>query len=569
MEKQAKSIKWVEMTDVISNVYGETTWTPLWRYDVLETGDSSTIGYEEEILRVRTLFAPLENKERLVRGHFLDFDPDGTYATIDCRNYCKLDVYYFDSNTGLVAGEYPVFGFYLPNGPDIEPFVSQDMIVALRLVRQGDEWVRPEECGIDVIRIERDKGSKIREIKIRTEILKDYLCARNMGLYIEEFRHRQVQTLQAPAISWPKCHGYDERFCEHGHYIWKGWVFEHSNSDDWSEPFTLKGDLSLPAFYRVEGQLWKQYWICAGIGSPRIGGDSHSHEFVVSPNGDKHEISTLEDDEYGHVYLFFDPLIISHLQDTAGVELEWVSRDVFRVGFPSHGKFLCGISAKGNIFVISSDIARLEDWAQNLWRRENIRPEDLVDYQTHELFQNQMMCEFLHAAESPEQIFARLADELGVVFKKRTGVELWQDIDTSKEAVKRVSRFVSRNSRGLVELSKYILEALSERMSSPNLKKYIADDKATKDLKSIQLFEMALSKLDASLNAPEHVRFIRNINAIRQIDSHLMSRSEAAKRLRKVNLPEDASPFEQGAQLIEYTNIGIAAVIKLLKGESS
>ena len=115
MEKQAKSIKWFEMTDVISNVYGETTWTPLWRYDVLETGDSSTIGYEEEILRVRTLFAPLENKERLVRGHFLDFDPDGTYATIDCRNYCKPDVYYFDSNIGLVAGEYPVFGFYLPN----------------------------------------------------------------------------------------------------------------------------------------------------------------------------------------------------------------------------------------------------------------------------------------------------------------------------------------------------------------------------------------------------------------------------------------------------------------------
>ncbi len=557
------------MTDVISNVYGGTTWTPLWRYDVLKSGDSSTIGYEEEILRVRTLFAPLENKERLIRGRFLDFDPDGTYATIDCKNYCKPDVYYFDSNTGLIAGEYPVFGFYLPNGPDIEPFVSQDMIVALRLVRQGDEWVRPEECGIDVIRIERDKESKIREIKIRTEILKDYLCARNMGLYIEEFRHRQVQTLQVPVIAWPKCHGYDERFCEHGHYIWKGWVFEHSNSDDWNEPLTLKGALTLPAFYRVEGQLWKQYWISAGVGSPRIGGDSDSREFVVSPNGDKHEISTLEDDKYGHVYLFFDPLIISHLQDTAGVELEWVSRDVFRVGFPSHGKFLCGISAKGNVFAISSDIARLEDWAQNLWFRENIRPEDLADYQSHELFQNQMMCEFLRTEESPEQIFARLVNELGVVFKKRTGVELWQDIDTGKGAVKKVSRFVSRNSRGLVALSKYILEALSERMSSPNLKMYIADDEATKELKSIQLFEMALSKLDTSLNASGHVRFLRNINAVRQIDSHLMSKSDAAKRLRKVNLPEDASPFEQGAQLIEYVNTGIAALIdSLSKGLS-
>ena len=566
--KSAKNANWFEMSDVILNVYGESTWTPLWRYDILKAGDPKTVGYEEEIFRVRTLFAPLENKERLLRGHFLNFDPDETYATIDCRNYCKPNVYYLDSTTGLTAGEYPVFGFHLPDGPDIEPFVSQDMIIALRLVRQGDKWIRPEESGIDVIQIERDEKSKIREIRIRTELLRDYLCARNMGLYVEEFRHRQAQTLQAPTISWPKCHGFDERFCELGHYIWKGWVFEHSDSDSWTEPHTLKGNLSLPAFYRVEGQLWKQYWISAGVESPRIGGDSHSHEFVVSPNGAKHEISTLDDDKYGHVYLFFDPMIILHLQDTVGVELEWASRDVFRVGFPSHGKFLCGVSTKGNIFAISSDIARLEDWAQNLWHRENIRPEDLADYQSHELYQNQMMCKFLHAEESPEQIFVRLIKELGSVFRERTGVDLWRDIDTGKEAVERVSRFISRNSRGLAELAKYILEALSERMSSPNLKTYIADDEATKELKSIGLFEKALSKLDPSLDASTFVQFIRNINSVRQIDSHLMSSADIGKHLQKVNLPEGLSSFEQGAQLIEYANEGIGDLVNVLKPKS-
>ena len=554
------------MTDVIANTYGETEWTPLWRYDIIKSGDSSTIGYEEEIFRVRTLFAPLENKDRLIKEPFLDFDPDGTYATIDCGNYCRPNVYYFDSNTGTAAGEYPVFGFYLPDGPETEPFVSQDLIAALRLVRQGDEWIRPEECGIDVIRIERDKESTIREIKVRTEILKDYLCARNMGLYVEEFRHRQAQTQHAPIITWPKCHGYDERFSRHGRYIWKGWVFEHSDRETWSEPTNLKGDISLPAFYRVEGQLWKQYWVSAGASSPRVGGDSHNLKFMVSPNGDRHEISTLDDDKYGHVYLFFAPTIIMRLQDTTGVELEWASRDVFRVGFPSHGKFLCGISTKGNVFAISSDIARLEDWSQTLWLRENIRPEDLADYQSHELFQNQMMCKFLRTEESPEQIFTRLVEELGEVFKKRTGIELWQDIDTGKEAVERVSRFVARNTRGLVELAKYILEALSERMSSRNLKAFIADDAATKDLKSIGLFEVALPKMDNSLKAATLVQFIRNINAVRQIDSHLMSKADERKRMCKVGLPENASPFEQGAQLIEYANCGITVLINAIKG---
>ncbi len=266
---------------------------------------------------------------------------------------------------------------------------------------------------------------------------------------------------------------------------------------------------------------------------------------------------------------FFASTIILHLQDTAGVELEWASRDVFSVGFPSCDKILCGISSKGNIFALSADIARLEDWAQNLWCRENIRPEDRSDYWAHELVRNQMLCEFLRDEESPEQIFGRIVNELGMVFKKRTGVELWNDIDTGKTVVEKVTRFVSWNSHGLAELSKFILEALSERMSSTNLKAYIADVEATKGLKSIGLFEKALFKLDASLNATELVRFIRNINDIRQVDSHLMSSSNEKKRLMKISLPEDASPFERGAQLIEYTNRGILELIRVLSCDGS
>lgn len=565
MEKNLCDTKWFEMVDVIGNIYGDTTWTPLWRYDVIRTGHADTVDYEEEVFRIRTLFAPLENKNRLINGHFLNFNPDETYATIDCGTYCRPNVYYLDSNIGLAAGEYPVFSFLLPNGPDVEPLVSQDVIVALRLVRQGDEWIRPEECGIDVIRIERDEKSKIREIKIRTEILKDYLCARNLGLYVEEFRHRQKQTLHAPTVTWTECHGFDERFCKNGHYVWKGWVFEHSDSENWTEPSTLNGDLKLPFFYRIEGQLWKQHWVSASVGSSRVGGDSEPIQFVVSPNGEKHEISTLDDDEYGHRYLFFNPLIIIHLQDTPGVALKWVSRDVFTVSFPSHGEFLCGISRKGNIFAISSDIARMEDWAQNLWRRENILPEDLVDYQSHELFQNQMLCKFLRSEESPEQVFARRVDELGVAFENRTGVKLWQDIDAGLEAIEKVSRFVSRTRHGLVELSKYILESLSERMSSSNLKSYIANDAVTKDKKSIQLFELALLKINPSISATALVQFIRNINSIRQVDAHLMSHSDIIKRMQKVYLPEDVSPFELGALLIEYANSGLAELVKTLK----
>ena len=84
-------------------------------------------------------------------------------------------------------------------------------------------------------------------------------------------------------------------------------------------------------------------------------------------------------------------------------------------------------------------------------------------------------------------------------------------------------------------------------------------------MKSIGLFERALSKLDASLNAAALVQFLRNVNLVRQIDSHLMSHADMEKRLKKVHLPLDVSSFERGAQLIECVNNGLTTLIKSLK----
>ena len=70
VENAARDARWFEMVDVIANTYGNSTWTLLWCYDVAKTGNPNSAGYEEEIFRIRTLFAPLENKDRLLGGHF-------------------------------------------------------------------------------------------------------------------------------------------------------------------------------------------------------------------------------------------------------------------------------------------------------------------------------------------------------------------------------------------------------------------------------------------------------------------------------------------------------------------
>ena len=71
VENVARDARWFEMVDVIANTNGNSTWTLLWCYDVAKTVNPNSAGYEEEIFRIRTLFAPLENKDRLLGGHFL------------------------------------------------------------------------------------------------------------------------------------------------------------------------------------------------------------------------------------------------------------------------------------------------------------------------------------------------------------------------------------------------------------------------------------------------------------------------------------------------------------------
>lgn len=535
---------WFEMRDVIGGLYGKSAWTPLWVYEVAKSGNESLGCYHEEIFRVRTLFAPLENKEKLVHASWLDMDPDETYACVDCGHYCKPGEYYFDSSKGIVAGEYSVFNFYVHGVAANEPVLNQDLVMALHLVRNADEWIRPEEANAVIIRQVRTEDEVVR-IEILTEVLKDYLCARNMGLYIEEFRHRQEHTSEDVPYPWTNKGTVVERYADDGQYTWKGWLF---NQDGYN---------------RVEGQLWKQHWVGPACFSSRIWGDNEeSIEYIVAPDGARHAISSLDDDRYGAIYLFFDAHIINRLRERR-ISVEWISRDVLDVTFPGHSAFHCGLSKNGHMFVIAADIARLELWAQRIWVRENINPEEPVEYQGHELFQNQMCCKFLSGI-APETTYPQLLAELESSVRKHTGVRLWNDIDTGMAAVYAVDRMVAADENGLVCLAKHILESCVERLDAKALRSYIGNRLNTTDKRESQLFEMALSLMKPSVDAHALTQFMRSINFMRQADSHLMSRKSRADRVSEIAYPADSSYYEKGAILIEFVNQGLRTLISNL-----
>jgi hypothetical protein len=68
--------------------------------------------------------------------------------------------------------------------------LSPDLVVALRLTKEGTNWVRPEEDIVVVAREAMDSNGSTRLIEIKREFLMDYLAARGLSLHLSYYRQR-------------------------------------------------------------------------------------------------------------------------------------------------------------------------------------------------------------------------------------------------------------------------------------------------------------------------------------------------------------------------------------------
>jgi hypothetical protein len=69
--------------------------------------------------------------------------------------------------------------------------VHPDLVLGLRLIREGNEWLSPEDGYEKVIELVFSDDGRPARLSIRAEYLKDFLCARGMALYVTSYRsHR-------------------------------------------------------------------------------------------------------------------------------------------------------------------------------------------------------------------------------------------------------------------------------------------------------------------------------------------------------------------------------------------
>ena len=189
MSSDPPAQSWFEMADYRRRRFAAAVWVPLRASEKLVgEGEYCYPGWKEEFFIAHTIAFPPDKRSEADRLDWQDFGHSrGPYAYRDGR-YKPCEVYQRNDHEDL--GVALVFEQHLGNGHPPIWHLNQDLVMALQLLQDGDQWVRPEEDYAVVARQRRDAEGLITAIEIRGDCLRDYLAARGLALRLYYFRSR-------------------------------------------------------------------------------------------------------------------------------------------------------------------------------------------------------------------------------------------------------------------------------------------------------------------------------------------------------------------------------------------
>jgi len=193
--------KWFKMQNIIKRDFNKHVWTTLFSSQKNFEGNYGCEGYNEEYTGIISVLFSEQNKNTALQFHWSDISSICENKPIIFDNeYFESDIY--ENYSSKVKGQFLVMkqNIYCENANNF--YLHQDLILALGLVKENDSWICPEEDYNEVVRLNRDNSSKIFKIEIKTEYLKDYLCARNSGLLISSYQARRYFSTNKLKLEW-------------------------------------------------------------------------------------------------------------------------------------------------------------------------------------------------------------------------------------------------------------------------------------------------------------------------------------------------------------------------------
>ncbi|EGQ9934673.1 hypothetical protein ACEOHO_003534 [Vibrio vulnificus] len=565
---------WILQNKETRRTFSKATWVPLRASINDEKGNCKYIGFVKEYFGCGSVAFPPEHKETAEKASWSDIGIGCTaqpYAYED-GFYSSIEQYQWNDKEPI--GIHLVFEHPQPVVGGSLWILNPDLVVALRLIKEGNNWVRPEENFVVVAREVLDDKGEQRLIEIKREFLLDYLAARNLSLKLSYYRQRveNVPTLENSEYVGLKDHQ-EER--DNGRYelltrnlndvfggswamfrTWRTDVDEEEDApamgpetNENTDYESFEGNNSGYDGVRVEGEFWRDEWIEHQDISKRVRGDSDTNlpQFIVETDSTRKASSELNNEDVGR-WLWFRSSIINELLGLRGFSFEWYTAETGAIQSTSGYSVHFGVNSEDLITVYAYDIARLPSWEQYRWAAHNVVPEGKV---SRELLDSQVKAQPA-STRAVEELLFEVMSMLENGFKRDFNVSLFSHELNREEASKKISRFESKDKASLLRLAKEIVRVFSDRLNVKELRNLSTHPNKDK-LGSNKLLQDILSKKVGDDTARKVFGPIVGAYDMRVGDAHPTS-SKIDEALKLAGIDDDNSFLRQGEQLI--SNVG-------------
>ena len=575
---------WILLTKETRRTFSSSTWVPLRASGTDEKGDVKEIGFVSDVFACGTAAFPPEHREVAGKLSWSDIGIGHNVAPYAYEGGGYLSIEQYQRNDKDPIGVNLVFEHPQPVVGGRLWILNPDLVIALRLIKEGTNWVRPEENFIIVAREVLDEKGTHRLIEIKREFLIDYLAARNLSLRISYYRQRveNVAEIEGSTYAGLVSHqmqrdgGRFELLIRSLEDVFGGsWALmrawrtdvdeeedapvmgpESNDNTDYESSQGYRGGYE---GVRVEGEFWRDEWIEHQGQSVRVRGDVNNNlpQFIVETDGKRMSSADLNNEDIGR-WLFFRVNVVSELISLRGFTLEWYTAETGSIRSTSGIGIHFGINSSELITVYAYDIARLAAWEQHVWAAHNVVPDGKV---SSELLSSQVRAQpaTTHAVE--ELLFKSMR-MLEQGFRERLNVNLFTRDINDAEVMQHISRFASKDQASLLRLAKELVRVFSERLDVSALRKLSTHAKKN-ELGPNKLLENVLAQKVGVDKAREIFGVLAGAYDMRIGDAHPTS-SKIGDALKLARVDDSQSFLKQGEQLISNFGQAVWWIGKLL-----
>lgn len=581
---------WILQEKETRRIFAKATWVPLRASvnDVQGQVRDTEVGYVSEFFGCGSVAFPPEHREVAERLSWSDIGIGHSarpYAYKD-GHYSSIEQYQYNDKEAI--GVELVFEHRQPVVGGTLWILNPDLVVALHLIKEGKNWVRPEENFVVVAREVLDEKGNHRLIEIKREFLIDYLSARNLSLRLSYYRQRVaiVAALEGSEyanlenIEGQRDGGRFELLIRSLKDVYGGswasfrsWrtdvdadedapVMGPENNDNTAFE-SSKGHQNGYEGVRIEGEFLRDEWIEHQGQSVRVRGDEDKTrpQFIVETDGMRMASADLDDEDVGR-WLWFRNSVVSDLLNHRGFSLRWYTAETGGINSTSGYVTHFGINSSDLITVYAYDVARLDAWEQHIWAAHNAVPDGKV---ANELLAAQVRTQPA-STHAVEELLFKSMRMLEAGFRQKYGISLFTHEIDDEAVMQQVSRFTSKDQTTLLRLAKELVRVFSDRLNVRELRN-LSTHTEKKDLGSNKLLQDVLTQKVGIDKARKIFGAIAGVYDMRVGDAHPTS-SKIGDALKLAGIDESLSLLRQGEQLIGNFGRSVWWIGKLLFEDS-